>query len=168
MLGAGGAALERFQAKWKPVRVKNTRQIEELVLHFDSTETEHEVLPGRRQPSRGCLRVSGSNLASLQPSHRRIQGATDRVLDLAAQETNVAQLAVIAFQQRLDRGAALTMSSQGQHAEAEPRINPPDRRDIAGSVAVDEIMLIVVTPNGCRAAQQAPRRRRRSRRLRIT
>ena len=32
--------LERFQAKWKPVRIKKTRQIKNLELRFDSIETE--------------------------------------------------------------------------------------------------------------------------------
>ena len=31
---------ERFQAKWRPVRVKKTRQIEKLEPRFDSIETE--------------------------------------------------------------------------------------------------------------------------------
>jgi hypothetical protein len=34
------AALERFQAKWKPVRVKKMRQIKNLEPRFDSIETE--------------------------------------------------------------------------------------------------------------------------------
>ena len=32
--------LERFQAKWRPVRVKKTRQIKNLELRFDSIETD--------------------------------------------------------------------------------------------------------------------------------
>jgi hypothetical protein len=32
--------LERFQAKWIPVRVKKTRQIKNLAPRFDSIETE--------------------------------------------------------------------------------------------------------------------------------
>jgi|SRR5260370_3346739 len=32
--------LERFQAKWTPVRVKKTRQIKNLEPRFDSIETE--------------------------------------------------------------------------------------------------------------------------------
>ena len=32
--------LERFQAKWKPVRVKKTRQVKNLEPRFDSIETE--------------------------------------------------------------------------------------------------------------------------------
>ena len=39
MLSARGI-LERFQAKWKPVRVKKTRQIKNLEPRFDSIETE--------------------------------------------------------------------------------------------------------------------------------
>src|SRR5258708_387207 len=34
------AVLERFQAKWSPVRVKKTRQIKNLESRFDSIETE--------------------------------------------------------------------------------------------------------------------------------
>jgi hypothetical protein len=34
------AAPERFQAKWKPVRVKKMRQIKNLEPRFDSIETE--------------------------------------------------------------------------------------------------------------------------------
>jgi hypothetical protein len=34
------ASLERFRAKWTPVRVKKTRQIKNLELRFDSIETE--------------------------------------------------------------------------------------------------------------------------------
>jgi hypothetical protein len=36
----GAVFLERFQAKWKPVRVKKTRQIENLEPRFDSIEAE--------------------------------------------------------------------------------------------------------------------------------
>jgi hypothetical protein len=36
---AGVIRLERFQAKWKPVRVKKTRQIKNLERRFDSIET---------------------------------------------------------------------------------------------------------------------------------
>jgi hypothetical protein len=32
--------IERFRAKWTPVRVKKTRQIKNLELRFDSIETE--------------------------------------------------------------------------------------------------------------------------------
>ena len=35
-----GGPLERFRAKWKPVRVKKTRQIKNLEPRFDSIETE--------------------------------------------------------------------------------------------------------------------------------
>src|SRR6202035_5149615 len=35
-----GPPLERFQAKWTPVRVKKTRQIKNLEPRFDSIETE--------------------------------------------------------------------------------------------------------------------------------
>jgi hypothetical protein len=33
-------AIERFQAKWRPVRVKKTHQIKNLEPRFDSIETE--------------------------------------------------------------------------------------------------------------------------------
>jgi hypothetical protein len=36
--------LERFQAKWKPVRVKKTRQIKNLEPRFDSIETEKALV----------------------------------------------------------------------------------------------------------------------------
>jgi hypothetical protein len=36
--------LERFQAKWIPVRVKKTRQIKNLEPRFDSTETEKALV----------------------------------------------------------------------------------------------------------------------------
>jgi len=35
---------ERFQAKWRPVRVKKTRQIENLEPRFDSIETEKALV----------------------------------------------------------------------------------------------------------------------------
>jgi hypothetical protein len=37
-------ALERFQAKWRPVRVKKTRQIKNLEPRFDSIETEKALV----------------------------------------------------------------------------------------------------------------------------
>jgi hypothetical protein len=43
--------LERFRAKWTPVRVKKTRQIKNLELRFDSIETEKALaspVAGRR------------------------------------------------------------------------------------------------------------------------
>jgi hypothetical protein len=36
--------IERFQAKWKPVRVKKTRQIRNLEPRFDSIETEKALV----------------------------------------------------------------------------------------------------------------------------
>jgi hypothetical protein len=39
-----GPTLERFQAKWKPVRVKKTRQIKNLEPCFDSIETEKALV----------------------------------------------------------------------------------------------------------------------------
>src|SRR5664279_363355 len=43
-------ALERFQAKWWPVRVKKTRQLKNLEPRFDSIETEKALdVAGRDQ-----------------------------------------------------------------------------------------------------------------------
>src|SRR6201991_1684963 len=39
-----GSSLERFQAKWTPVRVKKTRQIKNLEPRFDSIETEKALV----------------------------------------------------------------------------------------------------------------------------
>jgi len=40
----GGSDLERFQAKWRPVRAKKTRQIKNLEPRFDSIETEKALV----------------------------------------------------------------------------------------------------------------------------
>jgi hypothetical protein len=40
-------SLERFQAKWEPVRVKKTRPIKNLEPRFDSIETD-KALDGAR------------------------------------------------------------------------------------------------------------------------
>jgi hypothetical protein len=46
-----GSVLERFQAKWLPVRVKQTRQINNPEPRFDSIETEKAlVAPARAEP----------------------------------------------------------------------------------------------------------------------
>src|SRR5229473_3719123 len=47
--------LERFQAKWKPVRVKKTRQIKNLEPRFDSIETEKALAEATYRASRGSL-----------------------------------------------------------------------------------------------------------------
>jgi hypothetical protein len=47
------AILERFQAKWTPVRVKKTRQIKNLEPRFDSIEAEKAL---GRLARRGVLR----------------------------------------------------------------------------------------------------------------
>ena len=44
-LRACDTAPERFQAKWRPVRVKKTRQIKNLEPRFDSIETERALVP---------------------------------------------------------------------------------------------------------------------------
>jgi hypothetical protein len=54
----GPARLERFRAKWTPVRVKKTRQIKNLELRFDSIETEK--LWRRRLMRLEPLRVASS------------------------------------------------------------------------------------------------------------
>jgi hypothetical protein len=59
------SALERFQAKWKPVRVKKTRQIKNLEPRFDSIETEKalgsELLDGAADaPSSFDARVAAA------------------------------------------------------------------------------------------------------------
>ena len=52
--------LERFRAKWTPVRVKKTRQIKNLELRFDSIETEKALVADIRPihehavTGRGC------------------------------------------------------------------------------------------------------------------
>ena len=46
-----GRRLERFQAKWTPVRIKKARQIKNLEPRFDSIEAEKALggaLPGSR------------------------------------------------------------------------------------------------------------------------
>src|SRR5216684_960304 len=48
------APRERFQAKWKPVRVKKTRQIKNLEPRFDSIETEEALAAPRRGWSPRC------------------------------------------------------------------------------------------------------------------
>jgi hypothetical protein len=40
---SSSARIERFQAKWRPVRVKKTRQIKDLEPCFDSIETERAL-----------------------------------------------------------------------------------------------------------------------------
>jgi len=51
--------LERFQAKWKPVRVKKTRRIMNLEPRFDSIETEKALGTGSRHENAA---KSGSRL----------------------------------------------------------------------------------------------------------
>ena len=42
--GRKGAVLERFQAKWRPARVKKTRQTKNLETRFDSIEAEKALV----------------------------------------------------------------------------------------------------------------------------
>jgi glycosyltransferase involved in cell wall biosynthesis len=46
--GSDPVPLERFQAKWRPVRVKKTRQIKNPEPRFDSIETEKALAQGSR------------------------------------------------------------------------------------------------------------------------
>src|ERR1700754_47813 len=46
-----GSSLERFQAKWTPVRVKKTRQIKNLEPRFDSIETEKALGSREGEPA---------------------------------------------------------------------------------------------------------------------
>ena len=41
---AVAVGIQRFQAKWRSVRVKKTRQIKNLELRFDSIETEKALV----------------------------------------------------------------------------------------------------------------------------
>src|SRR6202011_4955961 len=52
--------LERFQAKWRPVRVKKTRQIKNLEPRFDPIETEQALGhhdPAAQQRARGAAEL---------------------------------------------------------------------------------------------------------------
>src|SRR5258708_5863940 len=61
--------LERFQAKWSPVRVEKTRQIKNLEPRFDSIETEMALgAAGRRRPSP----------AALEPGAEALVGGAER------------------------------------------------------------------------------------------
>jgi len=63
--------LERFQAKWRPVRVKKTRQIKNLEFPFESIETEKApgVKTGQHRATRenkmGVNRLSLFNLSAV-------------------------------------------------------------------------------------------------------
>src|ERR1019366_2463378 len=71
---AAGIGIERFQAKWKPVRVKKTRQIKNLEPRFDSIETEKALAAARASTNfviPGCAnrtRVYPSSAISLSKS----------------------------------------------------------------------------------------------------
>src|SRR5260370_13898699 len=54
---SGSVVLERFQAKWKPVRIKKTRQIRSLESRFESIETE-KALGSRRASKAITLMIS--------------------------------------------------------------------------------------------------------------
>jgi hypothetical protein len=53
-------------------------------------------------------------------SHLRIAGSADRCLDLTARYSDVAQFAIIAFEQSLDRGATLPIGDHGVGPNADP------------------------------------------------
>jgi hypothetical protein len=52
MIQTRRAALERFQAKWRPVRVKKTRQFKNPEPRFDSIETEKALAQSGHRFSR--------------------------------------------------------------------------------------------------------------------
>src|SRR5260370_30011156 len=55
-------ATERFQAKWKPVRVEKTRQIKNLEPRFDSIETEKALDAPTMVPEQAAIPTSLFNL----------------------------------------------------------------------------------------------------------
>src|SRR5664279_593798 len=64
--------LERFRAKWRPVRVKKTRQIKNLETRFDSIETEKAVVchPRGFVCERRCQIRSDEENCGARRSHR--------------------------------------------------------------------------------------------------
>jgi hypothetical protein len=54
-------SLERFQAKWIPVRVKKTRQIKNLEPRFDSIETEKALVVPTVLKKNAGLKASSVN-----------------------------------------------------------------------------------------------------------
>src|SRR5258705_10290230 len=69
------APLERFRAKWKPVRVKKTRQIKNLEPRFDSIETEKALAVDRSRCAGDELR-HGFRLRK----HRHVAALEDQSL----------------------------------------------------------------------------------------
>src|SRR3981081_307020 len=71
-------------------------------------------------------------------SHVRIEGTADRCLDLTAHESDVAQFAIIPFEQHLDRGATLPIGGKGVRPNADaadksaPQIGDPRSRGALG------------------------------------
>src|ERR1700726_1646929 len=64
---------ERFQAKWKPVRVKKTRQTKNLEPRFDSIEAEKA--PAAMQ---GCSSVARRRKSRKRPCAWRLAGPMTR------------------------------------------------------------------------------------------
>src|SRR5450755_5165267 len=92
---------ERFRVKWKPVRVKKTRQIKNLEPRFDSIEAE-KALVGAWQPPHGEFDVATGQFAPAF-DRRHVTGlgiAAEEVARLGAclvarQGEGLAQIAVI-------------------------------------------------------------------------
>jgi hypothetical protein len=62
---------ERFRVKWKPVRVKKTRQIKNPEPRFDSIETEKALVSVKPVKQRFCLANVGDLKALREcPVHR--------------------------------------------------------------------------------------------------
>jgi hypothetical protein len=61
-------ALERFQAKWIPVRVKKTRQIKNLEPRFDSIETEKALGGSMTKPTAEQIRQRAQEIR--EQNHR--------------------------------------------------------------------------------------------------
>src|SRR5260370_25260015 len=102
-LGSPTGNLERFQAKWSPVRVKKTRKIKNMELRFDSIETE-KALVGAGQPPHGEFDVAIRQFApDFNPAHIGGLGiAGEEIARLgprlvARQRKGLAQIAIVRF-----------------------------------------------------------------------
>src|SRR5258708_13369627 len=66
------------------------------------------------------IRATASSRCLRPSSHLRIEDSADRCLDLTAHYSDVAQFAIIAFEQRLDRSATLPIGDHGVRPNADP------------------------------------------------
>ena len=57
--------LKRFQAKWRPVRVKKTRQIKNLEPRFDAIETEKALARLGMEELENLARAFGADAGNL-------------------------------------------------------------------------------------------------------